>query len=118
MPSPGRTFAAMMSWLRVPAGTMILAVGAIGLGSVLIFTDVLPLSGVGTGASVAVGGLTVLVTTAYSARCGEPGLRDPTRTGVTQGMRAGGWPEQTRDLRTGRWTLPGRTDSPYRDDQR
>jgi len=35
---------------------------------VLIFTDVLPLSGAGTGASVAVGGLTVLVTMAYSVR--------------------------------------------------
>jgi hypothetical protein len=35
---------------------------------VLIFTDVLPLSGVGTGAGVALGGLTVLVTTAYSVR--------------------------------------------------
>src|SRR6266700_4562228 len=38
------------------------------LGGVLIFTDVLPLSGAGTGASVALGGLTVLITTAYSVR--------------------------------------------------
>jgi hypothetical protein len=35
---------------------------------VLIFTDLLPLSGVWTGASVALGGLTVLATTAYSVR--------------------------------------------------
>ncbi len=34
---------------------------------VLIFTDVLPLSGAGTGASVALGGLTVLATTATAA---------------------------------------------------
>ena len=41
---------------------------AIGLGGVLIFTDLLPLSGVGPGVSVAVGGLTVLATTVYSIR--------------------------------------------------
>jgi hypothetical protein len=35
---------------------------------VLIFTYVLPLSGAGTGASIAVGGLTVLATMAYSIR--------------------------------------------------
>ena len=44
-------------------GTLILAVGV-----VLIFTDLLPLSGVGTGVGVAIGGLTVLVTMAYSIR--------------------------------------------------
>jgi uncharacterized membrane protein YfcA len=54
---------------RVATATAVLfGVGAIGLGGVLIFTDVLPLSGVGTGVSVALGGLTVLVTTAYSVR--------------------------------------------------
>ena len=41
-------------------------VGAIGLGAVLIFTDVLPLSGAGAGAGLAVGGLTVLATIGYS----------------------------------------------------
>ncbi len=33
-----------------------------------IFTDVLPLSGAGTGASIAAGGLTVLATMAYGIR--------------------------------------------------
>lgn len=50
------------------ASAILFGVGAIGLGGVLIFTDVLPLSGAGTGASVALGGLTVLITTAYSVR--------------------------------------------------
>lgn len=50
------------------ASAILFGVGAIGLGGVLIFTDVLPLSGVGTGAGVALGGLTVLATTAYSVR--------------------------------------------------
>ena len=50
------------------AAAVLFGIGAIGLGGVLIFTDVLPLSGVGTGASVALGGLTVLATTAYSVR--------------------------------------------------
>jgi len=40
----------------------------IGLGVVLVFTDLLPLSGVGTGVGAAVGGLTVLLTTAYGVR--------------------------------------------------
>ena len=43
-------------------------VGAFGLGVVLICTDLLPLSGAATGAGVAVGGLTVLVTMAYGIR--------------------------------------------------
>jgi hypothetical protein len=50
------------------AAAILFGIGAIGLGAVLIFTDVLPLSGVGTGAGVALGGLTVLATTAYSVR--------------------------------------------------
>ena len=40
----------------------------IGLGVVLAFTDLLPLSGVGTGVGAAVGGLTVLLTMAYGVR--------------------------------------------------
>ena len=47
---------------------VLFGVGAIGLGGVLLFTDLLPLSGVGTGVGVAVGGLTVLLTTAYGVR--------------------------------------------------
>jgi uncharacterized membrane protein YfcA len=50
------------------ASAVVFGLGAIGLGGVLVFTDVLPLSGVGTGVSVALGGLTVLATTAYSVR--------------------------------------------------
>jgi uncharacterized protein (TIGR02611 family) len=50
------------------ACAVLFGVGAIGLGAVLIFTDLLPWSSVRTGASVAAGGLTVLVTMAYSVR--------------------------------------------------
>jgi hypothetical protein len=50
------------------ASAVLFGMGAIGLGTVLIFTDLLPLSGVATGVSVALGGLTVLATTAYSLR--------------------------------------------------
>ena len=50
------------------ASAILFGIGAIGLGAVLIFTDVLPLSGVGTGVGVAVGGLTVLATIGYSLR--------------------------------------------------
>jgi len=50
------------------ASAVLFGVGAIGLGGVLVFTDLLPLSGVGTGAGAAVGGLTVLLTTAYGVR--------------------------------------------------
>ena len=48
------------------ASAVLFGAGAIGLGAVLICTDVLPFSGARTGAGVAVGGLTVLVTVAYS----------------------------------------------------
>lgn len=50
------------------ASAVLFGIGAIGLGAVLVFTDLLPLSGAGTGVSVAVGGLTVLATVAYSVR--------------------------------------------------
>jgi hypothetical protein len=50
------------------ASAVLFGVGAIGLGVVLAFTDLLPLSGAGTGAGAAVGGLTVLLTTAYGIR--------------------------------------------------
>jgi hypothetical protein len=50
------------------ASAVLFGVGAIGLGVVLAFTDLLPLSGVGTGVGAAVGGLTVLLTTAYGIR--------------------------------------------------
>jgi hypothetical protein len=47
---------------------------------VLIFTDLLPLSGAGTGVGVAIGGLTVLVTMAYSVR----ELRRAEKTGENE----------------------------------
>lgn len=54
---------------RVAKATAVLfGVGAIGLGGVLIFTDVLPFSGIGVGLSIALAGLIVLATTAYSIR--------------------------------------------------
>jgi uncharacterized protein (TIGR02611 family) len=46
------------------ASAVLFGIGAIGLGVVLIFTDLLPLSGVGA----AVGGLTVLLTVVYGVR--------------------------------------------------
>lgn len=63
------------------ACTVLFGLAAIGLGAVLIFTDVLPLSGAGTGASIAVGGLTVLATMAYSIR----ELRRAEKTGQDEG---------------------------------
>jgi uncharacterized protein (TIGR02611 family) len=50
------------------ASAVLFGVGAIGLGAVLVFTDLLPLSGVGTGVGVAVGGLTVLLSMVYGIR--------------------------------------------------
>jgi uncharacterized protein (TIGR02611 family) len=50
------------------ASAVLFGIGAIGLGAVLAFTDLLPWSGAGTGAGVAVGGLTVLATMAYGVR--------------------------------------------------
>ncbi len=50
------------------ASAVLFSVGTIGLGGVLIFTDILPFSGIGTGVSVALAGLITLATTAYSIR--------------------------------------------------
>jgi uncharacterized protein (TIGR02611 family) len=50
------------------ASAVLFGIGAIGLGAVLACTDLLPVSGVGTGVGAAVGGLTVLLTTAYGVR--------------------------------------------------
>jgi len=50
------------------ACAVLFGVGTIGLGGVLIFTDILPFSGIGTGICVALAGLITLVTTAYSIR--------------------------------------------------
>lgn len=64
-----RTAADKTATNRIATAVAVLfGLGAIGLGGVLIFTDVLPLSGVGTGVGIALGGLTVLVTTAYGFR--------------------------------------------------
>lgn len=52
---------------RVAGATALLfGVAALGLGGVLIFSDILPFSGLGTGLSIALAGLIVLGTTAYS----------------------------------------------------
>lgn len=50
------------------SSAVVFGVGTIGLGCVLIFTDILPFSGIGTGVSVAVAGLITLAVTAYSIR--------------------------------------------------
>jgi hypothetical protein len=54
---------------RVAAAcTVLFGIGVLGLGAVLVCTDLLPFSGAGTGLGVAIGGLTVLATMAYSIR--------------------------------------------------
>ena len=50
------------------ASAVLFGVGAIGLGGVLVFTDLFPFSGTGTGVGVAIGGLTVLATVVYGIR--------------------------------------------------
>lgn len=50
------------------ASAVLFGLGAIALGGVLIFSDVLPLSGAGTGISIALSGVIILLTTAYSIR--------------------------------------------------
>jgi uncharacterized protein (TIGR02611 family) len=64
------------------ASAILFGMGAIGLGAVLIFTNLLPLSGIATGASVTLGGLTVLATTAYS-------VREMRRAGKAESDQAG-----------------------------
>jgi uncharacterized protein (TIGR02611 family) len=64
-----RTAAEKTATNRIARATALLfGIGAIGLGGVLIFTDVLPFSGLGVGLSIALAGLIVLATTAYSIR--------------------------------------------------
>src|SRR5258708_9415151 len=48
------------------ASAVLFGVGTIGLGGVLIFTDILPFSGIGTGVCVALASLLTLSTTRYS----------------------------------------------------
>ena len=74
---------------------VLFGVGAIGLGAVLIFTDVLPLSGAGTAAGAAVAGVTVLVTLAYSVwglRRAEKADEDEHAQPPTEGEETGGPP--------------------------
>jgi uncharacterized protein (TIGR02611 family) len=66
--------------------TVLFGIGALGLGAVLIFTDFLPFSGVGTGLGVAFGGLTVLATMAYS-------IRESRRTKKTERDEAADGPQ-------------------------
>jgi putative transmembrane protein PGPGW len=64
-----RTAAEKTATNRVAKATAVLfGIGALGLGGVLIFTDVLPFSGLGVGLSITLAGLIVLATTAYSIR--------------------------------------------------
>lgn len=50
------------------ASAVLFGTASLGLGGVLIFTDILPFSGIGTGVCVALAGLITLATTAYSIR--------------------------------------------------
>lgn len=50
------------------ASAIVFGVGAIALGGILIFADILPFSGIGAGVCVALAGLITLATTAYSIR--------------------------------------------------
>jgi predicted lipid-binding transport protein (Tim44 family) len=50
------------------ASAVLSGIAAVGLGGVLIFTDLLPISGAGAGIGVVVAGLTILATTGYSVR--------------------------------------------------
>lgn len=63
------------------ASAVLFGIAAIGAGGVLIFTDVLPLSGTGTGVGIAVGGLTILATMAYGVR----ELRHAEKVGRNEG---------------------------------
>jgi uncharacterized protein (TIGR02611 family) len=72
------------------ASAVLFGIGAIGLGVVLIFTDLLPLSGVGTGVGAAVGGLTVLLTMAY-------GIREMRNVEKAEKAEAAGKAEESAD---------------------
>ncbi|MHB1820761.1 MAG: PGPGW domain-containing protein [Streptosporangiaceae bacterium] len=50
------------------AAALLFGIGTVGLGSLLIFTDLLPLSGAGAGIGVVIAGLTVLATMGYGMR--------------------------------------------------
>ncbi len=50
------------------AAAILFGAGAIGIGGILIFTDILPFSSIWTGLSIALAGTLVLGTTAYSVR--------------------------------------------------
>ena len=68
------------------ASAVLFGIGTLGIGALLIFTDLLPLSGVGTGVGAIVAGLTILATTAY-------GIRELRRaTGVHGGADQGDSP--------------------------
>jgi uncharacterized protein (TIGR02611 family) len=83
---------------------VLFGVAAIGLGAVLIFTDVLPMSGAGTGAGAAVAGVTVLATVAYSVwglRRAEKADEDERAQPATGSEEPGGstgesWPGRER----------------------
>ena len=88
------------AWLR-PAPSCS-ASGALALGAVLVLTDLLPFSGVATGVSVAIGGLTVLATMAYSVReSRRTGRQAPKRQALRrQAPRRPRRPRRPRTTRT------------------
>ena len=93
------------------ASAVLFGIGAIGLGAVLIFTDLLPLSGVWTGASVALGGLTVLATTAYSVREMRRAQKADRAWGSRRsglGGRPGGQARSARPYQSSASRTPGR----------
>ncbi len=50
------------------AAALLFGIGTVGMGGLLIFTDLLPLSGAGAGVGVVIAGLTVLATMGYGMR--------------------------------------------------
>lgn len=105
------------------ASAVLFGLGATGLGGVLIFTDLLPLSGAGTGASVAIAGLTVLATMAYSIRelrraesAAETGAaQDAGPAGEPAGDRAGEAGPRCRRPARGADRVPGQVGITVRD---
>lgn len=70
---------------RVATATAVLfGLGAIGVGAMLIFADVLPWSSAGTGAGAAVAGLTVLASMAYGIREARRADRSGDNEGAQQ----------------------------------
>lgn len=78
---------------------VLFGVGTIGLGSVLIFTDILPFSGISAGVGLALAGLITLATTAYSIRKLKR-VQSPAQAGDTEQ-----WPARQLPARRQRGTM-------------